>query len=124
MPSSVARKPKSKEYPDIEVLSEDDLSFVAKIFGDPEPFTFSKDVNGYLQLGAYSGEPGAFKEFMLSLLEVDVPDEADQEEIEQARWDTKRRFEELMKAQRGLTIQRLIKFSLNITEIAGNGQLT
>lgn len=117
------RVPKGKKsYDDITVVSETDEAFVAKIFDDPTPFTFSKDVNGYLQLAAYSGEPGSFKEFMLSMLEVEVDDDADSDVIDQARFDVKRRFEDLMKAQKGLDIGRLIKFSLHITEIAGNGQ--
>lgn len=126
MPSNALTTKKTKKtYADIEVVREPDgETFLAKIFDDPKPFLFSTDVNGYLQLGAYSGEPGAFNEFMLSLLEVEVDDDADQDVIDQARFETKKRFTDLLKAQKGLTIQRLVKFSVDITEIAGNDQPT
>lgn len=125
MPSSVARTPKGKkEYADIVVLSEDDEFFVAKIFDDPQPFTFSRDVNAYLQYTAYTGEPGALNEFFYSLLTVETPDEATEDDVETARWELKRRFQDILRTQKGLTMERLIRFSTDLTAIAGNAKAT
>ena len=109
-----------KTYPDIVVLRKDDETFSARIFDDPEPFTFSTDVNGFLQLEAFSGQAGAFSELMFSMLEVDIEDDDTEDQIDRKRWDVKQRFTNLLKGQKGLSIERLIRFSVNITEIAGN----
>lgn len=121
----VARTPKSKkEYADIKVLSEDDDAFVARIFDDPNPYTFSRDVNAYLMYTAYTGEPGALNSFLYSLLVVETPDEASDSDVDTARWELKRRFKETMETQKGLTMERLIKFTTDLTEIAGNAPQT
>jgi hypothetical protein len=121
----VARKPKSKkEYKDIKVLSEDDEAFVAQIFDDPNPYTFSRDVNAYLYYSALTGEQGALNSFLYSLLVVETPDDAEKEDIDLARWELKRRFKETMETQKGLTMERFIKFTTDLVEIAGNAQAT
>lgn len=122
---SVARTPKSKkEYKDIKVLSEDAEAFVAQIFSDPDPYTFSRDVNAYLYYSALTGEPGALNSFLYSLLVVETPDEATEDDVESARWELKRRFKETMETQKGLTMERFVKFTTDLVEIAGNGQAT
>jgi hypothetical protein len=117
---SVARTSKQKVHPDVKVLTEDEDTFTAQIFDDPNPFTFSRDVNGYLQYTAYSGEPGALNDFLYSLLVVETADDADEADVETARWELKRRFQDILKSQKGLSIERLIKFTVSLTEIAGN----
>lgn len=125
MPSVPATKSKGKSsYDDIEVVSVAEDHFVAKIFGDPEPFTFSTDVNFFLQYGVFSLEPGAINQFLYSLLEVVTEDDATQSDIERARADTKRRFVELLGTTKKLSPERLIQFILDLTEIAGNAPAT
>jgi hypothetical protein len=122
---AVARTPKSKkEYKDIKVLSEDDEAFVAKIFDDESPYTFSRDVNAYLYYSALTGEQGALNKFLYSLLVVETPDEATEDDVETARWELKRRFNETMETQKGLTMDRFIKFTTDLVEIAGNAPAT
>lgn len=122
----MTRSRKQKDYDDIVVVSRapDNETFLARIFEDPEPFVFSTDVNFYLQMQAFSGEPGAINEFLLSIVEVPVDDDDTQEDIERKRADTKRRFTDDLKTAKRLTPDRLVRFVLDITEIAGNGQST
>lgn len=125
MPSVPATKPKTKtSYDDIEVVKLEEDFFVAKIFGDPEPFTFSTDVNFFLQYGVFSLEPGAINQFLYSLLEVVTEDGATEQDIERARLETKRRFVDLLGTTKRLTPERLIQFILDLTEIAGNAPTT
>jgi hypothetical protein len=129
MPTSTparTRAPKQqKAYADLTIVSRhaDGDSFRAKIFDDEEVFTFSTDVNAFLLLNAYSGEPGAITDFMLSLIEVDVADADDDATIERKRADTRRHFTDILKTQKGLSISRLIQFTADLTDAAGNGNL-
>ena len=125
MPSVPAtqKKPKS-DYADIKLVSTVEDVFVAKIFDDPEPFTFSTDVNAYLQINAFSAEPGAIKQFLYSMLSVETADDADENDIARARFDLKRRFDETLATVKGLTAERLVQFLLDLTEIAGNAPRT
>lgn len=124
MPSTPAKtRNRGKDYDDIVVVSrsDDDETFVAKIFGNDESFTFSTDANFYLQMQAFSGEPGAINEFLLSLIEIHVEDDDDQKAIDQKRQETKKRFTDILKNTRHLNADRLVRFVLDLTEIAGNG---
>lgn len=126
MPSAPAKTKPKKDYDDIVVLSTapDGETFTAKIFDDVAPFTFSTDVNFYLQMQAFSGEPGAINEFLLSIVEIEVDDDDDDKAIEQKRFETKKRFTDILKTTRHLNAERLVRFVLDISEIAGNGTST
>lgn len=113
----------SKDYADIHIISREDESFRARIFDSDEIFTFSTDVNAFLMLNAFSGEAGAITSFMLSLIEIEVDDNADTDDIEIKRAETRRKFTDLLAGQKGLTIKRLIKFVGDLTDAAGNGSL-
>lgn len=125
MPSVPAnRNAPKKDFDDIKVLSMEPDHFTAKIFDDPEPFTFSTDVNSYLQINAFSAEPGAIKQFLYSMLEVTTEEDATENDIARARFDVKRRFDDLLGSVKGLKADRLVQFLLDITEIAGNAPQT
>lgn len=125
MPSVPATQKKPKnDYADIKVISLASDHFTAKIFDDPEPFVFSTDVNSYLQINAFSAEPGAIKQFLYSMLEVQTEEDADENDIARARFDLKRRFDEVIGTVKGLKAERLVQFLLDLTEIAGNAPLT
>ena len=125
MPSVPATQKKPKnDYADIDVLSTVEDVFIAKIFGDPEPYTFSTDVNAYLQINAFSAEPGAIKQFLYSMLSVETADDATEADIARARFDIKRRFDETLASVKGLKAERLVQFLLDLTEIAGNAPQT
>lgn len=119
--TSPARSSK-KKYDDVHVVAEDSEleQFTARIFDSTEVFTFSTDVNFWLQMNAFSGEPGAFADFMHSLIVVDIDDDDDERTADQKRFDAKRKFGEVMKTTKHLTPERLIRFIADITEIAGN----
>lgn len=121
--TSPARTPKNKKtYDDVAIVSEDPdaETFTARIFDSTEMFTFSTDVNFWLQMNAFSGEPGAFADFMHSLLEVEVEEDDDEKSLDRKRFETKRRFNDVMRETKHLGPERLVQFIADITEIAGN----
>lgn len=116
-------KGNGKDYADLHVIARDDDSFRARIFDSDEVFTFSTDVNAFLMLNAFSGEPGAITNFMLSLVDIEVPDDADADDIEIKRAETRRKFTDAISTQKGLSVKRLVKFVGDLTDAAGNGSL-
>jgi hypothetical protein len=126
-PATRAKKPKGRldartEFDDIVVLSRDDEAetFEAKIFGTDDVFTFSMDLNAYLQLAAFSGAAGAFVDFMDSLVVVNTDGDDDRRAVERKRRDEAERFHDLLKNTSHLTVERLAQFVADITEIAGD----
>lgn len=114
------RGPKPKDYADLHIITRDDETFRARIFDSDEVFTFSTDVNAYLMLNAFSGEPGAITTFMLALIDIEVDDNADADDIEIKRAETRRKFTDILSTQKGLSVKRLVRFVGDLTDAAGN----
>lgn len=119
-PARTRHTKSAKDYADLHIVSRDDETFRARVFDSDDLFTFSTDVNAFLMLNAFSGEPGAITTFMLSLVEIEVDDTADADDIEIKRVETRRKFTDILSTQKGLSVKRLVRFVGDLTDAAGN----
>lgn len=121
MPAPARTNKPKKQYPNIEVLSVDDTTFTVKLLGDPEPFVLTTEVNGFLHMEAFTNTSnGSLSELLFSMIEIIVDDDADEDAIETARFETKQRITTLLKTAKPFTINDYVKLVANLCEIAGN----
>lgn len=114
-------RPRVEDETDLDVMgySEDGMTFDARLFGT-EVFVFSTDINAHVvSLAATS--MGKLTEFFHRQLSIDhlVGGKSDKE-IETIADAEKKRFDDLLAEQRGLTFERYGKLFADIIEAAGN----
>lgn len=115
--TTVKTKPKSVDmFKVVSDIDEDGYADV-QIFG--EPFTIDTDVNGWLLFLAGAGASRDVVKLVRSVIKV-TPE--DGESFEVARRREEARFDDVLIAQRGLTVEQCIELVNALTEISsGNG---
>lgn len=114
-------RPRAEPDSDLEVLSrsDDGLTVEARLFG-AETFVLSTDVNAHaISLAAKT--MGGLSDFFHRQISIDhLVDGKSQRQIDTVAFEEKRRFDELLTGQQGLTFERYGKLFADLIEAFGN----
>jgi hypothetical protein len=121
--SAARPRPRAEDESDLEVLgySDDGLTFEARLFGT-ETFVLSTDINAHV-VSLSTTSMGKLTEFFHRQVSIDhLVEGKKQREIDQIADEEKKRFDDLLGEQRGLTFERYGKLFADIIEAAGNDE--
>lgn len=135
MPTASSRVPVKRTAPsrtrarqaepdsDLEVLSraDDGLTIEGRLFGQ-ETFVFSTDVNAHV-ISLAAKTMGGLSDFFHRQVSIDhLIDGKSQRQIDGVAFDEKRRFDDLLSQQQGLTFERYGKLFADLIEEFGNDE--